>query len=92
MEFIAPVSSGFTVYGRSGCSYCEKVKKVLNDFEVEYTYVNCDPYLKDKEAFLAFIETLAGQEHRTFPMVFSTTTFIGGYTDTYKFLLEHIIK
>ena len=88
MEFIAPVSSGFTVYGRTGCKFCEKVKKVLEDFDVEYTYVNCDPYLSQKEAFLAFIEGLAGQEHRTFPMVFSTTTFVGGYTETYKFLLE----
>ena len=88
MEFIAPAPSGFTVYGRTGCKFCEKVKTLLNEFEVEYTYVNCDTYLSEKEAFLAFIAGLAGQEHRTFPMVFSTMTFVGGYTETYKLLLE----
>ena len=89
MEFTVPVSSGYTVYGKSDCSYCEKVKVLLTEFDEVFTYVNCDEYLvSDKGAFLQFIEKLAGKEYKTFPMVFSSGQFVGGYTDTFKMLIE----
>ena len=89
MEFTAPALSGFTVYGKTGCSYCEKVKDLLADYKESFIYVNCDEYLEaDRGAFLEFIKTLAGKEYKTFPMVFSSQQFVGGYTDTIKVLLE----
>jgi glutaredoxin len=89
MEFTAPVSNGYTVYGKSDCSYCEKVKVLLSEFDEVFTYLNCDDYLiSDKTAFLQFIEKLAGKEYKTFPMVFYSGEFIGGYTDTFKKLIE----
>ena len=88
MEFTAPVSSGFTVYGKTDCPYCLKVKDLLAEYNEPMTYVNCDPYLVEKEEFLAFIKAKAGKEHKTFPMVFSDGKFVGGYTDTIQFLLK----
>ena len=85
MEFTAPNSSGYTVYGKTGCSYCEKAKALLTEYEQEFIYVNCDEYLlTDRDAFLEFIQGLAKQEYRTFPMIFSDATFIRGYTDTIR--------
>ena len=56
MEFTAPNTSGFTVYGKTGCSYCTKVKSLLTSYEQEFVYVNCDEYLvNDKDAFLEFM-------------------------------------
>lgn len=89
MEFTAPASSGYTVYGKSECPYCEKVKGLLTEFGEPFSYINCDEYLiADKPAFLQFIQKLAGKEYKTFPMVFSSTEFVGGYTDTFKKLIE----
>jgi len=89
MEFTAPVSSGFTVYGKSSCPYCEKVKGLLAEYSEAFVYVNCDEYLlQNRDAFLEFIEKLAGKEYKTFPMVFNSKEFVGGYTDTMKIILE----
>jgi len=88
-----PTSCGFTVYGKSGCSYCGKVKALLAEYEEEFTYINCDEYLlADRDAFLEFITTVAGKEHKTFPMVFSPKGFVGGYTDTMKLMLDTVIN
>ena len=89
MEFSGPNTSGFTIYGKTGCSYCEKVKALLLDYCEPFIYVNCDEYLiNDKSAFLEFMHTLSGKEHKTFPMVFSSRQFIGGYTDTVQLMLH----
>lgn len=89
MEFIVPSVSIFTIYGKSGCPYCDKVKALLDEYKQEFTYVNCDEYLlADRDAFLGFIRTVAGKEYKTFPMVFSPKGFIGGYTDTIRVILD----
>ena len=89
MEFTAPASSGFTVYGKSSCPYCDKVKGLLAEYSEAFVYVNCDEYLlENRSAFLEFIEKLAGKEYKTFPMVFDSKQFVGGYTDTMKVILE----
>lgn len=89
MEFTAPVSSGFTVYGKTDCPYCVKVKDLIAEYNEKIIYVNCDEYLvADKDAFLAFIKAQAGKEHKTFPIVFYDGKFVGGYTDTIQFMLK----
>jgi len=89
MEFTAPASSGFTVYGKSSCPYCDKVTGLLAEYSEAFVYVNCDEYLlENRGAFLEFIEKLAGKEYKTFPMVFDSKQFVGGYTDTMKIILE----
>ena len=89
MEFTAPASSGFTIYGKSGCPYCDKVKELLTEYKETFIYINCDEYLVEhREAFLEFIEKLAEKEYRTFPMVFFSGDSVGGYMDTMKLMLE----
>jgi glutaredoxin len=85
MEFPLPVPGKFTIYSKSGCFYCNKVKALLQEYE-EY---NCDEYLlEDREGFLAFIASIAGREYKTFPMVFNSSgEFVGGFAET-KALLE----
>ena len=91
MEFTAPLltPSVFTVYGKSACTYCGKVKALLTEYNQSFVYVDCDEYLvEQRDRFLEFIEKLAGKAHKTFPMVFSSGEFIGGYIDTLKLLTE----
>lgn len=83
MSFFEPLKIGFTIYSKSGCSYCTNVKKLLLDKQIYFVDVSCDEYLiEDKEGFLTFIREKANKEYRTFPMVFYEGKFIGGFAET----------
>jgi glutaredoxin len=83
VSFVEPSSVGYTIYSKTGCTYCTKVKLLLTGFELPYTIVNCDEYLlENKEKFLDFIKTKAEKEYKTFPMVFLEGKFIGGFMET----------
>jgi glutaredoxin len=87
MENKKPQLSGFTVYSKSGCPNCLKVKKLLDEKKKEYVVFNCDEQLiEDKEAFLNFIKTHTKRDYKFFPMVFFNGEFIGGCLDTIDYL------
>lgn len=84
MDFPAPSTVRYTVYSKSGCPNCNRVKDLLKQKSLDFDQHNCDEYLlESKEEFLAFIAASAGKECRVFPMVFdSTGAFVGSYTET----------
>jgi len=87
MNIFQPLDVGFTVYSKSGCYNCTKVKQLLRDKQIFFLEVDCDEFLlEDKEAFLLFIKERANKEYRTFPMVFKDGKFIGGFTETQSFI------
>lgn len=87
MEFPFPLANAFTVYSKSGCPNCVKVKALLKENKKDYTVIDCDEFLlENKPEFLSFIKELSGVEHKTFPMVFHGSRFVGGFTDTIPYL------
>lgn len=83
MEIFEPLDTGFTIYSKSGCPNCTKVKKLLRDKNIFFLDVECDEFLlEDKEGFLLFIKERANKELRTFPMVFYDGNFLGGFAET----------
>jgi len=87
MEIPEPKNGEITVYSKSGCINCVKVKTLLKDKNLKFIVIDCDEYiLEDKDAFLTFIQQLAGQEYKSFPMVFDEKYFVGGFTATVKHL------
>lgn len=86
MEFDEPLKENFTIYSKSGCENCRKVKKYLSDKEIVYVVINCDDYIIDnKELFLLFIKEKANVDCNVFPMVFYNGTYIGGYKETISY-------
>lgn len=87
MEFTKPIETGYTIYSKSGCIYCDKAKALLNiDNPI---VVDCDPYLvdaSDKEEFLRFIKEVGQKEQRTFPIIFRDAKVVGGYSDLLQLL------
>ena len=82
--FPIPVTHGYTVFSKTGCTYCEFVKELLEDETV--SVINCDAFLgEEKAAFLEHVHELAGKPSKTFPMVFYEARFLGGFTETKKF-------
>lgn len=70
-EFEKPKMTGYTIYSKSGCPNCVKVKKFLQNAKTQMNIVDCDDYLiENKEEFLTFIEKIAEKPVRVFPIVF----------------------
>lgn len=87
MEFKNPNDKDFTVYSRSGCHYCTKVKQLLKSKEHIFSVVDCDEYiLEDRDNFLNYMKELAKKEIKGFPMVFHNKYFIGGYIETKDYI------
>jgi glutaredoxin len=87
MDIPEPKNGEITVYSKSGCSGCTSVKKLLKEKSANFIIVDCDEFvLEDKESFLRFIQEIAGQECKTFPMVFDGKLFIGGFKETVTYL------
>jgi glutaredoxin len=83
MHVEEPLSIGFTIYSKTDCSYCVKVKQLLMEKQIFFLEISCGDYLKeDKDLFLSFIEKRASKKYTTFPMVFKDGVFIGGFTET----------
>ena len=84
-----PKKGELTVYSKSGCPNCTNVKKLLKEKQVNFIIIDCDDFiLEDKSCFLNFIHRLSGKEneYKTFPMVFDGAIFIGGFSETCKYL------
>lgn len=64
------------VYGKSGCSYCEKAKTLCELYGLEYEYIDAT----FDEAALDF---LIENGFRTVPQVYIDGEHIGGYTEFY---------
>lgn len=87
MDFAEPLNTGFTIYTKSGCSNCTKVKKLLQENKILFTTIDSNNYLiEEKENFLSFIKIKSNSEHKTFPIIFHDGVFIGGYQETVQFI------
>ena len=82
MEIQAPSKRGYTIYTKTGCSYCKYAKQLLQNENPAVLMVDCDEYLlTDKEVFLEEMVKYTHISHRTFPMIFYKGLFIGGFTE-----------
>ncbi len=87
INILGPDAVGFTIYSKSGCPNCTRIKKLLTEKKQTFVEINCDEYLiENKNLFLLFIENLAQKECRVFPMIFNNGTFIGGFNETQELL------
>ncbi len=75
---------GISVYTKSNCFYCTKMKENFPDAH----YINCDAYLEDTDEFLDFLDTLTDKQPTKFPMVFKDKEYIGGFQEAQDMLLK----
>jgi glutaredoxin len=87
MEIDKPNDSGFTIYSKSGCPNCLKSKSLLKEKNLLFNIIDCDEYIiEDKPFFLSFINNLANEEVKTFPMIFYNGKFTGGFIELKNFV------
>ena len=88
MDIPMPIKNQFTIYSKSGCSYCIKVKELLINLQLVHTIIDCDAYIKnenDRTLFLQFIHNVSSVNYTTFPMIFDGKTFVGGYSNIIEY-------
>lgn len=87
MDYLKPMDGLYTIYTRSGCSYCKMVMELLKHEDPKVDEICCDEYIAySKPRFFQFIKQLIGKEHNTFPIVFLDGEYVGGYIETKAFL------
>jgi glutaredoxin len=82
-------NSEYTIYTKSGCDFCKKVKNLLTLENKSFNEINCDKLLTSnilRAQFLSTIKNKTGIDWKTFPIVFNKTHFIGGYNETVKYI------
>ena len=87
VKYENPQEIGFTIYSKSGCPNCTRIKKIFTESKQTFIEINCDEYLiEDKGSFLSFIKNLAQKDWSMFPIIFNNGIFIGGFNETQEFL------
>ena len=69
------------VYGTSKCVWCDNVAKDLKNADIDITKVDVT-----EADNLARMKEIAGEDARTVPQVVIDGKYIGGYTETHRFL------
>lgn len=79
-----------TVFSKDGCGYCDKIKTILKDYNVEHKVLNLDTDYTLAEV-KAKVSEAKGEtvERLTFPAVFDQSHFIGGCDDMMDYMLEN---
>jgi glutaredoxin len=72
---------GWVIYSLKGCQYCKDAKNLLQQRKVKFTDVDFESLDEDKKKSILKDIDGAKPGFRTFPRIFSPTTFIGGYSD-----------
>jgi glutaredoxin len=93
MNFEYPSKSGFTIYSKSGCPNCTKIKALLKEKFLLFNVVDCEEYLiEDKSNFLFFLSKLANKDVTMFPIIFYDNKFIGNYNQTLTFVDKMLLS
>lgn len=86
-----PSSLGYTIYTKSDCIFCTRVKELLqNDSPL---IISCDSFLQeDRDEFLRQMAIHTVQPYQLFPMVFYNSSFLGGFSETKDYLQRVVLS
>jgi len=74
----------YTIYSKYGCPYCDKIKNIMDLAELKHVVIKLGVDFNREEFYAKF------GEGSTFPqVVLDDDQFLGGCTDTVKYLREN---
>ena len=79
---IPTTPSLYTVYTKSNCPYCEKIKILMDEYGENVNYITCDEWLITKRIlFLNIMRVKTQKDEITFPIVFFEGNYLGGFNE-----------
>jgi glutaredoxin len=79
---IPTTRSLYTVYTKSNCSYCDKIKVLMDEYNENVNYISCDEWLVSKRIlFLNIMRAKTLKDEITFPIIFFEGKYIGGFNE-----------
>jgi len=91
MDYVKPEEQGFTVYSKSGCPNCVKIKNLLIKNKLKFVIINCDEYLlENKSKFLFFIREHSNVELKMFPIIFYDGKYVNTLSEAEKIIEKQI--
>jgi glutaredoxin len=88
-HFPLPDNHSITVYSKSGCSNCLKIKELLKKHNLSFIIINCDEFLlENRNEFLKFLTDLSQKEEQItqFPVAYYKSLHIGGVKNMEKYI------
>ena len=73
----------YNVYGKPGCGFCTRAKRLLDRMNLDYNYIDID---EDSQARF-FVKEVIGT--KKVPQIFKGTDYIGGYTELAAYLEDN---
>ncbi len=70
------------VYGSSQCVWCDRVAKLLEDSGIDIEKID----ISQGKEFIKEMQDAAGKKVNTVPQVIIDDEYVGGYTETERFL------
>ena len=70
------------VYGSSQCVWCDRVAKLLEDCGIDIEKID----ISQGKEFIKEMQDAAGKKVNTVPQVIIDDEYVGGYTETERFL------
>lgn len=88
-----PNKEGFTLYSKSGCIQCTKLKEHLKAKNLLFSVIDCDEYLfEDKDMFLAHMYQMTNVIIKQFPIVFYEGNYVGSYNEAITFVSKLLVS
>ena len=77
INFIEPSIDSFTIYTKSGCVNCSKMKKILSTAIPKPLIIDCDEYLiEHRDEFLEIMKKYTKTDKIIFPIIFENGIYI----------------
>lgn len=74
----------YVIYGKPSCSYCERAKQILTQYDLQYEYVDLSLDEGSLEKFMS-------KGFRTVPVIYYKDVLIGGYEELQHHLVDKLL-
>jgi len=86
---IPTTQSLYIVFTKSDCSYCDKIKQLMEHTNENVQYILCDEWLKTKRIlFMNIMRVKTHKDEITFPIIFFEGMYLGGF-DEYEMKINN---
>ncbi len=77
------------MYSKDGCGYCDKIKGILKDHNINHKVLDLDQDYSLEEVKLRVSRAIYEPVERlTFPVIFDESLYVGGCDDMMDYMLE----